>query len=549
MREGLAPTTLVGVISDRMSSMKDLISIIIPAYNAERFIGRTLDSALNQTFIDIEVIVVNDGSTDKTQFIVEDFVANDGRVRLFNTINRSVATARNFSIENARGAYVAFLDADDLWHPTKIERQFKALSAHVSDSTWAGVYVFRRAIDDEDRVIGLGRVTMDCRGYVLARNLVLKFVGNGSSLLVRREAALAVGGFDPSYAEAGVGGCEDLDFELRLAAQYRIEAVRSFLVGYRIYEGNMSSDKVRMAKSMVATIAQHIKQNPSMPPRIRRWGMGAGYKYAYQNLRSAKEFGPAMRAYCMMLVNDPVLAIYIALKGFPIASPIVPTARKFLCMHPEAGLDSPIPAITRIREKELAPRLQLDSRLGGRVRVVNRARLPKLLCDLKWGDVHVRPPGGFVGPRQHSSKAGASRSSIAWWQPEKMDVACFARRPSVVPLARVTIATKPPSSRSASMATERQIAANRANAQKSTGPKTAAGRLKSSRNAYRHGLSCPLPLDPAVSEKLDAIAQALIREDTTEEQATSAAEFARAQLELLRIRAIRAEMTRDIDLS
>jgi hypothetical protein len=79
--------------------------------------------------------------------------------------------------------------------------------------------------------------------------------------------------------------------------QYRIEAVRSFLVGYRIYEGNMSSDKVRMAKSMVATIAQHIKQNPSMPPRIRRWGMGAGYKYAYQNLRSAKEFGPAMRAY------------------------------------------------------------------------------------------------------------------------------------------------------------------------------------------------------------------------------------------------------------
>jgi hypothetical protein len=70
----------------------------------------------------------------------------------------------------------------------------------------------------------------------------------------------------------------------------------------------------------------------------------------------------------------------------------------------------------------------------------------------------------------------------------------------------------------------------------------------SSRNAYRHGLSCPLPLDPAVSEKLDAIAQALIGEDTSEEQATSAAEFARAQLELLRIRAIRAEMMRGIDL-
>jgi glycosyltransferase involved in cell wall biosynthesis len=344
--------------------MKDLISIIIPAYNAERFVERTLGSALNQTFKDIEVIVVNDGSTDKTQSIVEDFVAKDGRVRLFNTINRGVAMARNFGIENARGAYLAFLDADDLWHPTKIERQFKALSAHVSDPTWAGVYVFNRAIDEEDLVIGLGRVTMDCRGYILARNLVLKLVGNGSSLLVRREAALAVGGFDPSYAAAGLGGCEDLDFELKLAAQYRIDAVRSFLVGYRVYEGNMSSDKVRMVKSVFATTVQHIKRNPSMPPRIRRLGIGAGYEYAYRIYRVAKEFGPAMRAYCMMLANDPVLAIYIALTEVPfkrrlmrrltIASPIVPTARKFLCMHPEADLDSPIPAITRIRQKELA---------------------------------------------------------------------------------------------------------------------------------------------------------------------------------------------------
>ena len=98
------------------------------------------------------------------------------------------------------------------------------------------------------------------------------------------------------------------------------------------------------------------------------------------------------------------------------------------------------------------------------------------------------------------------------------------------------------------MATEKQIAANRANAQKSTGPKSAAGRLKSSRNAFRHGLSCPLPLDPAMSAKVEAIAQALIGEGASEEQVTSAAEFAQAQLELLRIRAIRAEMMRDTDL-
>jgi glycosyltransferase involved in cell wall biosynthesis len=344
--------------------MINLISIIVPAYNAERFIGRTLSSALNQTFKDIEVIVVNDGSTDKTQFIVEKFAASDRRVRLFNTTNRGVATARNFGIENARGTYVAFLDADDLWHPTKIARQFKALSAYAADPTWAGVYVFHRAIDEEDRVIDTRQVAMNCRGYVLARDLVLKFVGNGSSLLVRREAALAVGGFDPSYAEAGLGGSEDLDFELRLAARYRIEAVRSFLVGYRVYEGNMSSDRVRMAKSLVATIEQHIRRNPSMPPRIRRWGIANCYKYAYFALGHVREFRLAMRAFCMMFLNDPILAIYIAVtelpfkrklrRLLPIAMPIAPIARKFLCMHPEADLDSSIPAITRMRQKQLA---------------------------------------------------------------------------------------------------------------------------------------------------------------------------------------------------
>jgi glycosyltransferase involved in cell wall biosynthesis len=343
--------------------MVDIISIIIPAYNAERFIGRTLSSALNQTFKDIEIIVVNDGSTDRTQFIVEDFALRDSRVRLFNTMNGGVAKARNLGIEKARGTYVAFLDADDLWHPTKLERQFNTLSSCVSDPATAAVYALHRVIDEKDRVIGNGQSAADCRGYVLARNLILKFVGNGSSLLVRREAALAVGGFDPSYAEAGIGGCEDLDFELRLAARYRIEVVGLFLVGYRVYEGNMSSNRVRMAKSLIATVEQHIKRNPSMPRRIKRWGIGSSYKYAFDMLRSAKDFRGAMRAYSLMLVHDPALAIYVSVTDLPYrhkvtallapAPSVPPTRRPFLCMHPEAGLDGQVPAINRIRQKRL----------------------------------------------------------------------------------------------------------------------------------------------------------------------------------------------------
>jgi hypothetical protein len=98
------------------------------------------------------------------------------------------------------------------------------------------------------------------------------------------------------------------------------------------------------------------------------------------------------------------------------------------------------------------------------------------------------------------------------------------------------------------MATEKQISANRANAQKSTGPKTTAGKLKSSRNAYRHGLSSPLRVDPVTSAKACAIAQALMGEDPNEERLRSATEFAQAQLELQRIRSTRADLMAKVDL-
>jgi hypothetical protein len=98
------------------------------------------------------------------------------------------------------------------------------------------------------------------------------------------------------------------------------------------------------------------------------------------------------------------------------------------------------------------------------------------------------------------------------------------------------------------VATEKQIAANRANAGRSTGPKTMAGRLKSSRNAYRHGLSGPFQLDPMTSAKVDAIAHALAGEEANEDRSTSAAEFARAQLELLRIRSTRTELMAKIEI-
>src|SRR4051812_31014537 len=99
------------------------------------------------------------------------------------------------------------------------------------------------------------------------------------------------------------------------------------------------------------------------------------------------------------------------------------------------------------------------------------------------------------------------------------------------------------------MATEKQIAANRANAKKSTGPKTAAGRLKSSRNALRHGLSLPLWIDIATLQQADAIVRLLTPDQTDEKKLTAASEVAQAQVDLLRIRAVRAKLMTEVDLS
>lgn len=260
-----------------------LTSVVIPAYNADPFIERTLRSALRQTHSNLEVIVVNDGSTDKTRAIAEAVATTDDRIRIISVPNGGVAKARNIGIAEANGEFVAFLDADDLWHPAKIELQVAAMSREKGDCQAAAVYTLSRTIDTNDRVMGNGRGIV-FRGYCFARHLYARPVGNGSSILVRREAALAAGGFDSSWAARGIGGCEDLDFELKIAAKYPMTAVGLYLVGYREYLGNMSSKHMAMALGALSTIALHIQSCPELPDWAARRARAAISEYALGKL-------------------------------------------------------------------------------------------------------------------------------------------------------------------------------------------------------------------------------------------------------------------------
>lgn len=265
-----------------------LVTVVIPAFNAERFLERTLQSALQQTYQELEVIVVNDGSTDATEGIAKGYAQRDPRLRVVSVPNGGVASARNVGLYAGQGEFVAFLDSDDLWHPTKVQHQVSSLIKSEGSGA-AASYTLMRIIDVDDRIIRNGS-GVGYSGYIFSRHLFSRPVGNGSSLLVRRETALLMSGFDPTWAARGIGGCEDLDFELKIAARYPIQATRLFLVGYRAYPGNMSSDGLTLARSVLSTVESHLQAHPELPDWAVRKMRASTLEYALHNIAGVKQW-------------------------------------------------------------------------------------------------------------------------------------------------------------------------------------------------------------------------------------------------------------------
>ena len=123
------------------------VSVVIPTFNCERFIGRTVDSALRQTYRDFEIIVVDDGSTDGTQAVLEQYGA---ALHYMRQSNQGASAARNAALSCATGEYIAYLDADDLWEPRKLARQVEYLDANLSCGF---VHTEVAVIDEQDRVL------------------------------------------------------------------------------------------------------------------------------------------------------------------------------------------------------------------------------------------------------------------------------------------------------------------------------------------------------------------------------------------------------------
>lgn len=299
-------------------NQEPLVSTIIPAFNAAESLQETLTSVTRQTYRNLDIIVVDDGSTDDTAEIARRHMRLDTRVRLLQKENGGVASARNAGIHASRGEYVAFIDADDLWHRTKIEKQVAVLRA--ASQNVALVYAPFRLIDEQGSVLGFQR-RIGVEGWVLYRHFHANLVGNGSSILVRRTVLEELGGFDTTLRAAGAEGCEDLLLQLRIAARYQFREVPEYLVGYRRRRGSMSSDSEQMLRSGTLAVRMALEECGAIP-NLSRDAILVRYEW-YRLRRAAQrgQIGKSMHQFFVQFVQNPLLVLILLGDDLMVAVP------------------------------------------------------------------------------------------------------------------------------------------------------------------------------------------------------------------------------------
>jgi glycosyltransferase involved in cell wall biosynthesis len=262
------------------------VSVVIPTHNRRRLLGQAARSALGQVGVEVEVVVVDDGSSDGTADAVA--CLGDDRVRLIRHRRPlGVAVARNAGAGAARGGWVALLDDDDLWAPDKLTRQLQAASAAGAGWVYAGVV----EVDAEGRLLGGGAPPSpeELLAGLRRRNLM---PAGSSNVVVRSDLLAASGGFDPRLRHLA-----DWDLWLRLAGLGRPACVPAPLVAYRLHHGQATLDTTGMLAEARALEGRHGADRTA----ILRWA-------AWSHLRTGHRRA-ALRAYAGAVLAGDVASL------------------------------------------------------------------------------------------------------------------------------------------------------------------------------------------------------------------------------------------------
>jgi glycosyltransferase involved in cell wall biosynthesis len=287
-----------------------LISVIIPAYNAEKTLAETLQSVLGQTIQEFEILVVDDGSGDRTPEIAQSF--GDPRIQLLRGNRGGASQARNRGITAAQGEFLAFLDADDLWTADKLQSQLDALAATPGSDV---VYCWTDCIDVTGQFIRPGSHTL-WSGDVYEPMLLDDFIGTSSNILLRRSVLEKIGFFDETLKNA-----QDTDLWLRLAQQYQFAVVPKPKVLYRISQGSLSSNLLSLEKSNLRIIEKAFEIAPTNLQHIKPHTIANLYKYlAYKALDATpgRHDSHAIFSYLIQVIrtDSRMLLARVLYKGF-----------------------------------------------------------------------------------------------------------------------------------------------------------------------------------------------------------------------------------------
>lgn len=277
------------------------VSVIVPAFNAAQTIRETVDSILAQTVQDIEVIVVDDGSTDGTIDVVRGF--GDERVRLVEQHNGGAAAARNTGIGRAAGTWVAFLDSDDLWLPEKLERQLAELERTGMDAALTSVVL-----------VDANLAPLEVRHSTPSDDLLMDFLSFRNlpavmdTLIVRRSRLEQVGRFS-----ADLVILEDWDLLIRLARNGGVHPVTEPLALYRQHPGNRSRDLSIHIEPGFKVLGR-LFADPTLPAHVRRRRRliyGRFYAMLSGGAFKVRDWPEALRWGVRALRSDPRTAGYL----------------------------------------------------------------------------------------------------------------------------------------------------------------------------------------------------------------------------------------------
>jgi glycosyltransferase involved in cell wall biosynthesis len=264
---------------------------------------------LSQTYPNFEVLVIDDGSTDRTAAIVRLRSQQDPRIRLLQQQNAGVAAARNFGIAESKGEYIAPLDADDIWYPQKLEKQVECMQT--ANPPVGLVYCWSIYLDGEGRVMGRYPAEQLCKpqGEVLAALVFANFLDHASNPLVRRSCIDHVGGYSSHLRQQKIEGCEDWHFYLRVAEHYRFGLVQDYLIGYRQSLGSMSSNSAKMEKSYHMVLREIIERHPEIPKSVQNWARSSFYNYLLGKSYVSGDYRSSLVWLFKGIAADPILLL------------------------------------------------------------------------------------------------------------------------------------------------------------------------------------------------------------------------------------------------